>query len=419
MKPKNRPVLMAVGLVLLFLSFLAFQKNADRLVRQLSELNYLNFSFLQSETTKTLFVKLSPTEVDQTAVQSATGLITLFTAGMTKIFNPNRKRLLSTPIRLTDNEPQPNSKTFLPIPTPYDDRTNWPGKTHQATHPSVIQFDHEWNGYKYWMAFTPYPYGNDKKENPSLVASQDGIHWVVPANISNPIVSAALISSYVFDNYLSDCHLLYNDHTKEMELWYRYVSNRKNDEIICRVKTKDAARWSAPEKMLSDAGNLLQYVSPSVLYDENKYKMWIMRDWSIYYLESLDGKIWSEASSIYAAGKPIHSWHPHISKIGGIYYLLNNDNDTNTGAGGNIYYSTSTDGINFSPEKLILGYTGNGISYDSTGVYRASMISGEKGFYLYYGQVSSSYQWTIGLATGPTLDALNGITEAELKKSKG
>lgn len=49
----------------------------------------------------------------------------------------------------------------------------------QPYHPSVCFFKEGWNGYKYWMAFTPMPKEAlpypDRWENPCLVASMDGI----------------------------------------------------------------------------------------------------------------------------------------------------------------------------------------------------------------------------------------------------
>lgn len=43
----------------------------------------------------------------------------------------------------------------------------------QPTHPSVISFDNTWNGYKYWMTYTPYQEGNGEEENPSIAVSND------------------------------------------------------------------------------------------------------------------------------------------------------------------------------------------------------------------------------------------------------
>lgn len=63
--------------------------------------------------------------------------------------------------------------------------------TGQAYHPSVLFFDEPWNGYRYWMAETPYPIGTppyrDRWECPSIHVSQDGIHWTIPQGLDNPI----------------------------------------------------------------------------------------------------------------------------------------------------------------------------------------------------------------------------------------
>lgn len=64
----------------------------------------------------------------------------------------------------------------------------------QTVHPSVIDFLAEygmatWRGYRYWMAHTPYPGGNDDYENPSLLASHDGTTWVTPPGINNPLTA--------------------------------------------------------------------------------------------------------------------------------------------------------------------------------------------------------------------------------------
>ena len=38
----------------------------------------------------------------------------------------------------------------------------------QPTYPSVIGFDNKWNGYRFWMVYTPYPEANGEEENPSI-----------------------------------------------------------------------------------------------------------------------------------------------------------------------------------------------------------------------------------------------------------
>ena len=47
----------------------------------------------------------------------------------------------------------------------------------QAFHPKVLNFEKPWNGYRYWMAYTPYPGADQRKENPHVCVSNDRIHW--------------------------------------------------------------------------------------------------------------------------------------------------------------------------------------------------------------------------------------------------
>ncbi|OQY38473.1 MAG: hypothetical protein B6226_03600, partial [Candidatus Cloacimonetes bacterium 4572_65] len=44
----------------------------------------------------------------------------------------------------------------------------------EVVHPDVIYFAEAWNGYHYWMVFTPFPDAQAEYENPSIVCSQDG-----------------------------------------------------------------------------------------------------------------------------------------------------------------------------------------------------------------------------------------------------
>ena len=290
---------------------------------------------------------------------------------------------------------RPSSGTFLKIPTPYNDGTDWEGSTYQATHPSVVQFDVAWNGYKYWMAFTPYPYQDTSKENPSIVASNDGFSWVVPEGGNNPIVPypSGIVS------YNSDPSLFYNAETGELEMWYRQVQsvpNTSNEvEVIFRVKTTDAVNWTLPEEMIhSDNPNIHQYISPSIIYEDTIYKMWAMRDYKIFYAESTNGKYWSEPIYAKTNGADFNTWHPSVVKLNGTYYVLNNDLQ------GRIWYSTSTDEINYSSEKIILE-----TDYPD-GLYRATMATGTLGFYVYYGMFESTGRATIWMAYGSNLDII-------------
>jgi hypothetical protein len=57
----------------------------------------------------------------------------------------------------------------------------------QVVHPDVIRLDPS-SDFPFWMAATPYPFSDEKVENPSIWRSRDGLHWEEPATRVNPIV---------------------------------------------------------------------------------------------------------------------------------------------------------------------------------------------------------------------------------------
>lgn len=50
----------------------------------------------------------------------------------------------------------------------------------EVVHPDVLYFENGWNGYEYWMVFTPFPNSNAQYENPSIAVSHDGLIWEIP-----------------------------------------------------------------------------------------------------------------------------------------------------------------------------------------------------------------------------------------------
>lgn len=303
-----------------------------------------------------------------------------------------------------------NAKTYLRIPTPYGRHSGWSGADNQATHPSIVQFERPWNGYKYWMAFTPYPFAYLSTENPCIAASNDGIKWEVPPGITNPIISEPNLPN----SYNSDTHLFFNDMTSMLELWYREISN-KEVETLFRVTSPDGSSWTEPESMMAIASkDLYKAISPSILFENGLYKMWVMRDWIIHYAESSDGQSWGEFSPVTSNGNTIHSWHPNVIKLGSIYYLLNCDKNTNKGSGGVIKYAISDDGIHFSEETQLLTYTGNEKDINGYGVCRPSIVIEEHKVMVYYSTFSHNDEWRISVTVGQNLDRLIGIDEQVL-----
>ena len=84
---------------------------------------------------------------------------------LSSLFNPNEA------LGLIENYDLNFYNGDSPLFTPTYDGSN------QAVHPSVIYVKDRFNGFKYWMAITPYPNGNDDYENPQILVSNDGVNF--------------------------------------------------------------------------------------------------------------------------------------------------------------------------------------------------------------------------------------------------
>lgn len=306
-----------------------------------------------------------------------------------------------------------NSETYLKIPTPYDDGIEWEGRTHQSTHPSDVHFPSGWNGWKYWKAHTPYPNQNSYYENPCIAVSNDGYVWTVPEGLENPLATAPS------GGYNSDTDLFYNADNNTLEVWWRAVTQGSTTEVLRRRTTTDGINWTETEDMLTiTSDNVLKVLSPSLHRKNSKYHMYFVRDWYIMYMESDNGKVWSEPQYIKINGENVHSWHIEVRERNGVYHLLNCDKYTNGGAGGELKYSTSADGINFSEQITLIKPTGNAWDYDGLGVYRGSLVFDNTGVKLYYGMYHKSKTgrniWLLGMCVGETIYGLRGVTNKML-----
>ena len=106
----------------------------------------------------------------------------------------------------------------------------------QAVHPDVLWFPQPWHGWEYWMAFTPYPQGQERFENPSIVVSHDGVRWEVPAGLSNPLVGSLRKPAYN-----SDPDLSYDAAHDRLVLIYREVRAGFNN--VYSISSKDGSTW--------------------------------------------------------------------------------------------------------------------------------------------------------------------------------
>jgi hypothetical protein len=109
----------------------------------------------------------------------------------------------------------------------------------------------------YWMAYNPFPNGNDAYENASIVTSRDGLAWSVPDGLTNPV--APRPSGEIVHN--SDPDLVYVHQLDRMVLFYRAVTRSRN--VLYAKSSTDGRNWSAPQMVLDAPNHSL--VSPSIV----------------------------------------------------------------------------------------------------------------------------------------------------------
>ena len=264
-------------------------------------------------------------------------------------------------------------------------------------HPSIVKFDTAWNGYKYWMAYTPFP--SEADENPCICASNDLIKWKTPAGLINP-----LDKPHDYDTgatgYWSDTNLLYNPDTDRLECFYRGIgASATGENNICRKTSSDGITWSDRETVFTFTGG--SYVSPSVIYENGKYTMYFCRPGNIY--ESTDGINWTKIGDLSFFPTDYRFWHQDIIKTDIGYELVGMEG---VGSNTRIIHFTSTDGINFRNGKEIVKVLDNN-KYGIKGFYKPALVKENGIYYLFL-----SINWTNG-TNGMSLaisDKLNDIT---------
>ena len=242
----------------------------------------------------------------------------------------------------------------------------------QGYHPKIVFFNNLWNGYKYWMAFTPYPYGDETKENPIINVSNDLKTWISPKGLHNPLDIPLICNK---NHYNSDTHLLFNNETNELQLFWRYVNDVENKVIIYIIKSKNGIKWNKKEVFIkSDNRKKLDFVSPVINYYDNIYKIWYVNHKQIYYLEK-KGNYFSEPRIININyDNNYHTWHIDL-----IYNTDKNLYELITCAYKKkivnmpLFYISSENNIKWSIPIKILKPSKEKNKFDSDSLYRSSL----------------------------------------------
>lgn len=281
---------------------------------------------------------------------------------------------------------------------------NISGTGHSYCHPDVEYFPDGFNGYRFWMAFTPYfgLVGTDqlakRYENPTIVVSNDGLNWISPVGIKSPIQETPSLEESFIDQknepkqgFWSDVDLLYLKNKFNLftrgsfitaeALKNRGAGSRNNKEklkknaqrTIIRQTSSDGIHWNPLEVVLTSnmpyTPQNSHLVSPTFIHNGKDFisyeveintgpKNYKGPDKSyIIQRASKDGfnypafnkskivnfinKPWAKVNPNYAP------WHIQAEYVDGFYFLCLAVGDVTRYSSESIYIAFSKDGLNF------------------------------------------------------------------------
>lgn len=286
----------------------------------------------------------------------------------------------------------PNARSPLSIPS-YDGSGD-------VVHPSVHYDPQGWNGYRYWMAMTPLPGSNSDFENPSIVASNDGLSWEVPPGLTNPVEPAPATG------YNSDTELVREGDT--LHMIFRYEDTASTNYFYLRSST-DGVNWSEKVEIYR-SGTATEYaVSPGIVWDDEQYAM--------YYVDistspnavrmrtaaSIEGPYSAPTAVTIPALSGRDWWHLSLIRLNDLYVMAIDDVPLNqAGGGGDLYLATSRDGLSWEVGARPAVPRGGNQQWD-TNIYRAAIVpvqGASLSLGIYY-SANSNTGWRIGYTTAP------------------
>ena len=282
----------------------------------------------------------------------------------------------------------------------------------QCVHPSILYFPEGWNGYKYWMAMTPFPGNDDNLETPEILACDDGVNWVVPAGLTNPIVARDVAAPN------TDSFLFYNEATDELWCYYRKTDVATYDRIYLK-KSVDGIEWGGTGlgTLVLDMA-LAAALSPAVIKVGATYHMWYVDRTTapnaIKYRTSVDGETWGVEGTInlygdmpwFSVANDWMPWHLEVRWINEYneYWmpLTLTNAEVGWGTDNQLMFLRSTDGINwYLHPNIILSPSAAG--WDSSRSYKATFILDGSTLKIWYSGCEGTPVWGVGY-TEATLD---------------
>jgi hypothetical protein len=237
----------------------------------------------------------------------------------------------------------------------------------ETLHPSVLNLGFKWNGYQYWMGNTPMPKHDTNFENPSIWVSNNGIDWIVPEGVNNPVVPKPVYGSNADSELFFENNILYIIYKETTHI------NCKCYRFLKLVKSNDGRTWTKTKTIVIPVKNEIENVSPSLIKIGSTYYIYYFTADS-YTKEHIPvnpricrvscnivDEMYSNVEKINIPVDPgFIWWHLHIFRYNDSYYLSALRSKTHD-PGDQICIFKSEDGLNFIKNDIpvLNGKSGN------------------------------------------------------------
>lgn len=304
-----------------------------------------------------------------------------------------------------------NLRADTPLTTPTYDGSG------QTVHPFVIDFLREhgmatWRGYRYWMGITPYPNGNASYENPSILASSDGLTWIVPSGITNPLYNTPS------NGHNDDPSIAYDPVSNEIRFYWMRTQDTYNHVGVIRIPESGSPilEGFCLQQLSSVAGS-----APSVWYDPSDglwhmvHVAWVIpdedgwfnpNDMGLSHWTSAEGLLsWTAASGIpvncghldgeYYQAVP---WHGTVKRLpsGSLEFLMCSYSPLYTAENGNALLSGTYAGLGEHPKFPGWIQRPDGLNaWDSAQMYHATFVVKGSQRLIWY-SANNGTQWHTG-----------------------
>jgi hypothetical protein len=192
--------------------------------------------------------------------------------------------------------------------------------SNQATHPDVLLERDASGAAHLTLVMTPYPFSNDKLENPSLLVSDDGMTFTAPPGVAAPLVPPP---PYDHNN---DPDLRRDPRTGDYEILY-LEALRPDRQTLVALRSRDRQTWTRRDAVVYDLHRGDPFiVSPAALDDAGQTHLFYVdtADRTLHTMVSADGATWDprSATPVSIDLGAVHAWHVDALRGDGGYALL-------------------------------------------------------------------------------------------------